>query len=90
LRETPATGPGFIIDTETSEVGEICDPGTTFLEGEWMPDNYFVYRVMQQDGGQSLRVLDVAHWTMQVLAESDPETGFAIFGWTPVEFSESE
>lgn len=86
LRQSPVTGSGFIVDTLTSRIGEICDPETTFLDGEWVTENQFVYRVLLEEGGQSLRVLDIPTWTMQELANSSANTGFAIFGWTPIEF----
>jgi protease II len=89
---------GFIVDTTTSEIREICDPGTTFVTGFqgkvtgiWLDNNRFVYRILITKDSQqthSLRVLDIPTWTTQTVFEPDPGYGVNIFGWTPIEFSE--
>lgn len=80
-------GPAFIVDTNSIEVGEVCGSGTTFLDGEWLSEGHFLYRV-RQDGGYSLRVLDVANWTAQELAKAGPDAVIFSIGWTPVELSQ--
>jgi hypothetical protein len=86
------------VDTTTSEIREICDPGTTFVTGFqgkvtgiWLDNNRFVYRILITKDSQqthSLRVLDIPTWTTQTVFEPDPGYGVNIFGWTPIEFSE--
>lgn len=88
---------GFIIDTVTWTIGEVCDPETTdfvrderlSVKGQWLGGDYFVYRVVVEREGQpthSLRVLDIANWTTQVVFEPEPGFGVNLLGWTPVEF----
>lgn len=82
-------GPAFVVDRVDSIAGEICRPGVTFLDGHWLPNDQFVYRVLIEDGENlkhSLRVLDIPSWTTQILYETSPGFGINIFGWTPVEF----
>lgn len=82
-------GPAFVVDRMNSTVGEICRPGVTFLDGHWLPNDQFVYRVLIEDGENlkhSLRVLDIPSWTTQILYETSPGFGINIFGWVPIEF----
>jgi hypothetical protein len=82
---------GFVVDTMTSQSGEICQPGATFVDGQWIADDLFVYRMLIEKDGQlthSLYVLDVPAWTTQVIFEAEPGYGVNVFGWTPVEFSQ--
>lgn len=79
-------GPGFIVDTVTSETSEICDPSTTFLGGQWISESQFLYRIRKEDGRKSLRVLDIPSWTTQELVEVGLDSGLTDIGWTPVEF----
>jgi hypothetical protein len=81
----------FVVDTTASQTGEICAPGATFIDGQWIADDLFVYRMSLEINGQlthSLRVLDVPAWTTQIIFEAEPGYGVNIFGWTPVEFSQ--
>ena len=85
--EPPRTiGPGFILNTVTSEVKEICDPNSVFIDGKWNSNDKFLYRVLKHDNSQSLRILDIPSWTTQILYETDPGNGINIIGWTPIEF----
>lgn len=88
---------GFIIDTLTGKVGELCNPEAIFVtalpggpvEGWWLPDSQFLYRVQIQKEGQpthSLRLLDIATWTTEAVFEAEPGYGVNVFGWTPMEF----
>lgn len=76
----------FIVDTITHQVGEVCDLGVNFLNGEWISENHFLYLVKREDGGKALRVLDVPTWTAQEIITTNPESALAIIGWTPIEF----
>jgi hypothetical protein len=83
---------GFVLDTETWELGEICQAGTSFIDGFWLSSEQFVYRVSTEKDGQaihSLRFLDIPGWTTQILFEPGPGYGVNIFGWTPIEFPQS-
>ena len=87
----------FIVDTISGEVGEICDPDSTFIasvpassdvEGYWLPNGQFLYRTLIDIDGQpthSLRILDIPSWTSQVVFEPESGQGVNIFGWTPFE-----
>lgn len=81
---------GYVIDTTTSQIREICEPEAIFIDGQWITNDLFVYRAsMEKDGlwAHSLRVLDVPAWTTQAIFETEPGYGINIVGWTPVEFS---
>lgn len=81
---------GFVLDTETWELGEICQTGTSFIDGFWLSSELFVYRVSLEEDGEvihSLRLLDIPGWTTQIFFESGSGYGINIFGWTPIEFS---
>ncbi len=77
-------GPGFLVDTVTGEVMEICDTNSVFIDGIWISNDQFLYRVRQFDDRQSLRILDIPSWTTQVLYDTDDRIN--IVGWTPIEF----
>ncbi len=87
---------GFIIDTWTREVSEICDPDTSFVTGfqglvmvYWAQDDLLLYRVLiekEEQPTHSLRILDIPNWTAQVLFEPEPGYGIHLYGWTPVDF----
>jgi hypothetical protein len=82
---------GFVVDTTTGQTGEICQSGATFVDGQWIADDLFVYRMLIEKDEQlthSLYVLDVPAWTTQVIFEAEPGYGVNIVGWTPVEFSQ--
>ncbi len=81
-------GPGFIIDTINDTIAEICAPKSTFVNGRWISEEQFVYVMQLENGKQSLRILDTQTWRTQVLIETISDKEIAIFGWTPVEFSE--
>ncbi|MCA9956375.1 MAG: hypothetical protein KC434_16720, partial [Anaerolineales bacterium] len=87
-QETLVTGAGFIVDIANSWVGEICDDMSTFIEGQWVTEGQFVYKVLLENGGQALRLLDITTWTVQTLSELPTGQGFLIFGWTPLEFEQ--
>ncbi len=79
----------FVVDTFTAEVREICGDQFSFLDGYWLPENQFIYRVLIQNGGQwshSLRVLNTSTWASHVVFEPRNGNGVNIFGWTPIEF----
>lgn len=87
----------FIVNVETGEIGEVCDPETTFIAsvpardvaGHWFLGDQFVYRVLIDKEGQpthSLRVLDIPSWTTQTIFEAEAGYGINVFGWTAVEF----
>ena len=80
LGEGMEKGPAIIVDLVTLEAREMCDPGTTFVDGEWISENQFVYRVAM-DGMMSLRLLDVPSWTTQNLVDSEPDE----LSWTYIE-----
>lgn len=91
------TSRGYIVDIETGQAGEICDPESQLvsgwpndsIRGYWLPNGQFVYRSLVEKDGQSahsLRVLDIPTWTTQIIFEAEPGYGVNIFGWTPVEF----
>ncbi|MBK6324762.1 MAG: hypothetical protein IPF56_02290 [Chloroflexi bacterium] len=91
---------GFILDTTTRTIGEVCDPETidfvrderSIVKGQWVANDYFVYRVLVDREGQpthSLRVLDIANWTTQVVFEPEPGQGVNLLGWAPVETFQS-
>ncbi len=82
-------GSGFVVDTQNLTIGEICYPGVKFLDGVWISNSQFAYRVLIQDGENqkhSMRLLDIPNWATQILYETSPGYGINIFGWTPVEF----
>ncbi len=83
---------GYAVDTATGQIREICEAGTTFVDGQWFTENLFVYRVLMEKDGElahSLRVLDVSSWNNQIIFEAEPGYGINIFGWTPIEFVQS-
>lgn len=79
-------GPGFFVDTVTGEVMEICDTNSVFIDGKWISNDQFLFRVRQFDDRQSLRILDIPSWTTQVLYDTASGDGINIIGWTPIEF----
>lgn len=86
IQETLATGTGYIVDVSNSWVGAICDEMGTFIDGQWVTEDQFVYKILLESGGQALRLLDIPTWTTQTLDETPPGQGFIIFGWTYLEF----
>lgn len=78
-------GPGFIYDTKTRELMEICDPSAIFLDGHWISEDQFLYRVQLENENQSLRVLDIPAWSTQSVFESSQGSGLNFYGWTSVE-----
>lgn len=92
---------GYVVDTLTWEAGDVCDPDHELfgsvpydnVEVNWLPEGQLVYRVLVEKDGQvahSLRVLDIPSWTAQVVFEADPGYGVNVFGWTPIEFPQSQ
>ncbi len=79
-------GPGFILDTETLEVYKICVTDGIFIDGKWISENQIVYRIQQNDGRQSLYLLDVLSWTSQIIFEMELGDVVNILGWTSIEF----
>lgn len=86
----------YILDTETWIIKEICDPNvidfvrdTRYLaEVYWAGNEYLIYRVVVEKDGEpthSLRILDIANWTTQVLFEPDSGYGINLSGWIPFE-----
>jgi hypothetical protein len=79
-------GPGYILDTDTLKLGEICDNLTSFLDARWVSENLLLYRVRHEDGGYSLQVLDTVTWIAQEIMKTEPGSEISSIGWTPVEF----
>ena len=89
LWKTGTSGPGFVLDSSSGTLREICQPkdDSTFLDGIWIPEtNLLIYRVQREDGGLSLRVLDMDSWNAQNLFDAKPDESLTIIGWTPAEF----
>ena len=82
-------GPGFLVDRHTFQVGEICSPIATFIDGFWLSDELYVYRMALESGAHTLQILDVPSWTTQIIYESTPGYGINIFGFTPHYFPDS-
>lgn len=79
---------GFVVDTLNSQIGEICEPDTTFIDGQWIANDLFLYRVMINKDDQAthvLRILDLASWTTQNIFETETGYGINVFGWTSIE-----
>lgn len=88
----------FIVDINSGMTGEICDSESKFIasipvrngeiEGLWLSDEQFVYRVLIEKEGQlthSLRILDIPSWASQILFEPEPGDGVYVVGWSPLE-----
>lgn len=78
-------GPGFILDTLSSEVREICDEQASFAYGQWVTENLLAYVMLDESGRQQLRILDVDTWEGQVLVAGEMNEQFEIVGWTPLD-----
>ena len=88
----------FIVDIDSGMVGEICDSESQIIasipvrngkiEGLWLSDEQFIYRVLIEKEGQlthSLRILDIPSWSLQILFEPEPGDGVYVVGWSPLE-----
>ena len=89
LKFAPGEGPGYVLDTKTSEIRSICDQdsSTVFINGAWIADaNLLAYTIRLLSGVTELRVLDVENWQVQRLAvTTSSEVQIKIVGWTPLE-----
>jgi hypothetical protein len=89
LFETPETGPGYILDTYTKTIYEICEPN--FIQGWWLPaeeGGHLLYLAAEENGEQTLNLLDVTTWQSQQLLVTDNNfRTWNVIGWTPIEFS---
>jgi hypothetical protein len=86
LFETSEAGPGYILDTYTYTIYEICEPN--FVQGWWLPSEeggHLLYLADEANGKRTLNLLDVTTWQSQELLVAD--INFLIWnviGWTPV------
>jgi len=87
LFETIETGPGYILDTDTNILYEICEPN--FVQGWWLPGEeggHLLYLADKENGERTLNLLDVASWQRYEILETD--TNFDkqnVVGWTSIE-----
>ncbi|MEW5985319.1 MAG: hypothetical protein AB1791_01650 [Chloroflexota bacterium] len=87
LYETIESGPGYVLDTETQTIYEICEPD--FVEGWWLPEEeggHLVYVAEEANGERKLKLLDVTTWQTQELLTADINFDRRnVIGWTPIE-----
>ncbi len=87
LFETIETGPGYILDTYTHTIYEICEPN--FVQGWWLPGEEggrLMYLVDKDNGERVLKLLDVTTWQDKELLVTDVNFDmWNVIGWTPVE-----
>lgn len=82
-------GPGFVLNTLTGEIREVCDPEVTLYMARWVSvsgRNLLVYLVYRQDETGELRLLDIDSWQAEVLSTVTIPYQIDILGWTPIEF----
>lgn len=85
LWEMTGLGPGYILDTDSGVVRQICEP--SFINGWWLPDVNQILYIIQTDTGRELKLLDVTKWQAQSLWQTDNNLDSSrIIGWTPVVF----
>lgn len=83
-------GPAYLVDTVSSQVRELCQANGEFMDGKWVSNDQFVYRVLEQVDDtwrQSVFLLDIPSWTTARLYTPSNGYGVNIFGWTPAESS---
>lgn len=89
LFEGSRGGPGFVLNTLTGEIREVCDPEVTLYLARWVSvagRNLLAYLVYRLDETGELRLLDIDSWQTEVLHTAIIPYQIDILGWTPVEF----
>ncbi len=88
LWETSTSGPGFILEIESSEIRSICDenPPYQFRGGDWLRNGQFLYYTDYENSIED-RILDIYTWQYYHLATyQSGESGIRIIDWTPISF----
>ncbi len=82
-------GPGYVLDTKTSQYRVACDePGREFLGGAWVGKApLFAYADRKDLADGRYWLLDVVNWQKTLLMESSERLSASFVAWTPLTLS---